>query len=441
MNPDPTPPQEGLRAPMVGEQLTRCNRCGLCLAACPTYLLSVVETDSPRGRNVLLAAMLDEQFPFDRDTVQPFFECLLCGACTEVCPTRVDVNELMIRSREQWYENKVPPLDQQIALDKLLFQPRKLTRVMRVLSFAKRSGAAELARRLGLVRLFSPRLHAALGWVDTLPRRFLRDRLKDMGLKVRRDAAGRYRLWQPEGEALTSGPRVLYFVGCASNFGQPEGAEAAIRVLIRGGCEVVVAPNHCCGFPAYVAGQPDVARRLARLNVSLLSRHTFDVIVSECAECSYFLKRYGEILGEDKEAVRIARAVRDFTQMAADLNLPSVETRARVLYHDPCYLGRGQEIRNEPRRLLTEVLGASIAPWEQADLCCGAGGFQNLLQPRIAEGVLQRKLTGIEETRAGTLVTACPLCTTQLARGLRVAGSKIVVKHIAQVLDEALTGD
>ena len=103
-----TQPQ-GLASTFVGEELVRCNRCGLCLPVCPTYRLSAVETDSARGRNALLEAMRKGQLPLDAESAKPLFECLVCGACTETCPTSVDVNELIVAAREEWHRGKAPP--------------------------------------------------------------------------------------------------------------------------------------------------------------------------------------------------------------------------------------------------------------------------------------------------------------------------------------------
>jgi len=432
---------QGMASAFVGEELVRCNRCGLCLMACPTYRLSAVETDSARGRIALLEAMREGQLPLNAETANPFLECLACGACTETCLTSVDVNELVALVREEWYRIKVPPLDEQFVFNKLLARPRTLAFIMRALSSAKRSGLAEIARRLRLVRLVSPRLDTALGWVDTIPAYFLRDRLKRLGFRKRRHPAGKYWLRTFEVEPIAPGPQVLYFVGCASNFSQPDAAEAAIKVLIRAGCEVMIVSHYCCGFPAYVAGQREAARRLAALNVLALSRYSFDFVVSESAECSHFLKRYGELLDGNEEAERLAGTVRDFTELVAELRLPKGQTEERVTYHDPCHLGRGQGIREQPRHLLTEVAGAELVEMREANSCCGAGGFQSITQPAISQAVLQRKLEAIQETDADIVATACPLCMTQIAQGLRRAGSSIAVKHVAQVLADALEED
>lgn len=430
--------RQGIASALVEEQLVRCNKCGLCLAACPTYRLSGVETDSARGRLALLEAVRSGELALDAKSAEPFFQCLLCGACTETCMTSVDTNELMILAREEYYRKRVPPTDQQFALNHLLPRTRRLTVLMRVLSSAKRSGLAEIARRLGLVRLISPTLHNALGWVDTIPPYPLRDRLRRLGFRKQRHPAGKYWLRPAEVDLLTPGTQVLYFVGCASNFGQPDAAEAAIRVLGQAGCDVSVVHNFCCGFPAYAAGQHQAARHLAALNVLALSRYPFEVIVSECPECSYFLKRYGELLDGDEEAVRIAGAVRDFTELAAELKLPQGSAAGRLAYHDPCYLRRGQGIADQPRALLSDAAGAELVELADGGWCCGAGGFQSLTQPDLSQAVLQRKLAAIEEAHVDIVATACPLCITQISQGLRRAGSSTAVKHVAQVLAESL---
>jgi glycolate oxidase iron-sulfur subunit len=235
------------------------------------------------------------------------------------------------------------------------------------------------------------------------------------------------------------GPRVGYFIGCGTNFQEPRTGEAATRLLARAGCEVVALPNVCCGLPPYSYGDREAARELARKNVEILAAAGTDYVVTECGSCSRFLKRYAELLEDDPAAVEVAAKVRDWTEFMAEQPLPPPVRPwpGVVTYHDPCHLGRGQGIREAPRRLLTEGAGATLVELPEADWCCGGAGSYNLTHPEMSLAILQRKLDNVRSTGAPTVATACPACLIQIGYGLRREGSSVQPRHVAEILAQA----
>lgn len=430
-----------LTEPFISEELIRCNRCGYCMSTCPTYRANRDERYVARGRNELVRKVVEGEMELQDDFHDPLFQCLLCGACTDTCFGRVKTDELMVRAREAWHQQHGEPRVLQIIFDRLLPNPERLTRVMRLLSAGKRWGLSELAHRLGILRWINATLDGAQGLVATMPRLFLRDRLAALGFQ--RESRGEVPVWRraPEEGSPRGAPSVLYFIGCGTNYQLPRQGEAAIKLLGRAGCEVRVVPNVCCGLPPYSYGDRAAARRLALQNLDLLEELSFDLVVTECGSCSGFLKKWPQLLAEDAGLARaqaLAPRVRDFTELLADLRLPAPAGPAglSVTYHDPCHLRRGQGIIEPPRKLLTDVGGFDLRELPEADWCCGGAGSYNLAHPELSLSVLERKLTRVAETGAEVVASACPSCVIQLSYGERRQGGARPVRHVAELLAE-----
>ena len=438
-----TTPPNPLSELLVQSELLHCHRCGYCMATCPTYRALRDERQVARGRNEIVRQVAGGRLKMLPELRDPIFECLLCGACTETCFSNVKTDEIIVRAREAWQEEHGQPAVQRLIFDQLLPYPRRLTSLMRMLSLGKRSGLAELAHRLGILRWINATLEGANGLVGTMPRRFLRDRLYHMGFR-RQTTGGPARWVRPRDAAAPApGPAVLYFIGCGTNFQVPAQGEAAMRVLAAAGCELTVVENVCCGLPPYSYGDRDAARSLAGQNLEVFQALDFDYMLTECGSCSAFIKKWPSLLEQDREQADAARSVaartRDFTQLLPELRLPAGAEAlpGKYTYHDPCHLRRGQGIYSEPRALLTDVARVDLVELKEADWCCGGAGSYNLAHPELSLEILERKMGRIGDTGAGTVVTACPACVIQLSYGARRQPQPLRVRHIAQVLAEA----
>ena len=407
----------------IESELSRCNKCGYCMQSCPVYRTVRREAEVARARNQLLRAATEGQSGVTRDMLQPFFNCLLCGACTTDCFGKVNTKELMVLAREAFHAQHGQPAIQRFIFRSLLPNPEKLKKFVRLASLGKQSGLSKVAQTFGLLRWLNPSLAAADKLVDAMPRTFLRDRLAEMGFVSEGDAL---RL-DPE---HATGPKVLYFIGCGTNFQLPETGEAAIRMLSLAGCQVIVAPNNCCGLPPYSYGDTQAAEMLAQQNVDLLANLDFDVLVSECGSCSGFLKEYAELLPDAKGMVE---KTRDLTELLATLTLPKpMETGGTVTYHDPCHLARQQGIIEQPRKLLVDAGGLKLIEMAEADWCCGGAGSYNITHPEMSQEILARKMSRIAETGAEIVSTACPACLIQIQSGDR----RLIVRHVIELLAE-----
>jgi len=225
----------------------------------------------------------------------------------------------------------------------------------------------------------------------------------------------------------------------------PEVCAATVLVLAQLGYAVQVLPNVCCGLPPYSYGDLEAARVLARRNVDIFQKASVDTIVSDCGSCSSHLKEYAHLLADDPTYAAAARAfsakVQDINEFLA-ANLPSLNglcpIEAVVTYHDPCHLSRYQRITAQPRALLQQIPGLKYRELPEADWCCGAAGTYNVAHYDQSMAVLRRKMGNVVETGATVLATSCPACMLQLRHGVRLQGLKVQVRHVTQLLAEAL---
>ena len=215
---------------------------------------------------------------------------------------------------------------------------------------------------------------------------------------------------------------------------------AAALALAADGCEVVVPRGQgCCGALALHAGREDEARRRASATVAAFAGH--DRVVVTAAGCGSAMKGYGDLLGTE-EARRFAAGVRDVTEVLAELG-PTAERRSlpptRVVYQDACHLNHAQGVAAQPRAILRAIPGVELAEIDDPGMCCGSAGIYNLVQPRAARELGERKAHAILAVEPDVVATANPGCAVQLAAALRRLGrGDVRIAHPAELVAEAV---
>jgi glycolate oxidase iron-sulfur subunit len=397
--------------------LERCIHCGLCLEACPTYQITQLETESPRGRLHLMGAIADGRIDaLSSDaTLLHLDRCLACRACEAVCPSGVPYGRLIEETRAGLAQERgITPIAQ--ALLWSVSRPWVLRTMASLLSIAERTGLRRLARRF-----LPPRLRR----LDALAPPVGRPSYRPVAVRSPRSS-------------------VALLLGCVMRTSYGDVHSATARVLAHLGAEVIDTPGQtCCGALHAHAGDKTEAIRLAKLNIAAFERA--EVILVNAAGCGAHLKSYAHLL-EDRpnwaaRAAALASRVRDVSEylytIVGDETLGALAMR--VTYQDPCHLAHAQGIRAEPRALLSRVRGLELVEMAGADVCCGSAGYYNLAQPEYADRLLEPKIDAILATRPDAVVTGNPGCMLQLAAGLRTRGrADVPVLHIVEILDRAL---
>jgi glycolate oxidase iron-sulfur subunit len=415
-----------------------CVRCGLCLPHCPTYLETLKETSSPRGRIHLMEAVAAGQLGLtDPGFIGQMYQCLDCRACEAVCPSGVQYGKLVEAARTQ-VERATPgsPIKRGIRwfiFRQLFGNMRMFRRLSYLLSLYQRSGLQWLARKLGILRIL--RLYEMESLLPSLPAAFL---VPSGQTYATADTA---RTSPGHEEAPT---KVALFAGCIMSTAFAETDRATIRVLMKAGCTVTVpAQQGCCGALTIHAGDMDEARVMAKRNIDAFENSGAEYIIINAAGCGAALKEYAHLLHDDpvytERAARFSAQVRDISEFLAQrsLPLPARPLNLKVTYQEACHLVHAQRISSAPRALLHAIPGLELREMQEPDVCCGSAGIYNVTQPEMSGRLQKRKIEHILATQADVVVTANPGCFMQLASGLQQAESHMHVMHIVDVLDLA----
>jgi glycolate oxidase iron-sulfur subunit len=417
--------------PPSEELIDECVHCGFCLPTCPTYLLWGEEMDSPRGRIHLMKAGNEGRLGMTETFVRHFDQCLGCMACVTACPSGVQYNKLIEATRSQverrYRRNPADKLFRKVVFT-LFPYPARLRLLAPFLLLYRSLGLQSLANWSGLLDRLPPRLRSMH---DLMPRMTL----KRLRMRVPAHV-------QPKGNARA---RVGLLTGCVQQVFFPQVNAATVRVLAAEGCEVV-APREqaCCGALALHAGYEEHARRVARKLIAVFEREELDYIAVNAAGCGSTMKEYGHLLRDDPEfaerAARFSAKVRDISELLVELGPVAVRQpiRATVAYHDACHLAHAQGIRYEPRSLLQGIPGVELVPVTEAEICCGSAGIYNLVEPRPAGELGERKARHILATGAKVVASGNPGCTLQIETNARRLGANLKVLHPVEILDRSL---
>ena len=408
----------------------RCVHCGLCLSACPTYVETGLEAESPRGRIALMKAVHEGRTGISDRLVSHWEMCLQCRACEAVCPSGVPYGRIMEHTRAQVAEHgqQSPELNRlsRMFLQAALPHNRRLRLAGHLMRAYQRSGLQKLARKSGLLRW----LPGGLGDLET--------QMPVMGARFFGPSNKTYRA---EGERRMT---VGLLSGCVMPLMQGEAMRAAVSVLQRNGCDVVVPPAQgCCGALNLHAGDLELGRRMARRNIDAFLQAGVDVIITASAGCGSAMKEYGDLLQDDPRHVaaanEFAEKTQDITEFLAALPLdpPQAEYPCHVTMQDPCHLAHAQRITAAPRLVLQSIPGLTLTEMAESTLCCGSAGFYSLIQREMSGRLQIRKVNNALATEANIIASANPGCISQLEQGLRNVGSDVSVLHVVQVLDAA----
>ena len=230
--------------------------------------------------------------------------------------------------------------------------------------------------------------------------------------------------WLPEDIALTDQSDTRFFVGCAPYFDvifqdlgvkTLDGVIGALRLLNKAGIAFnLLANERCCGRDLLNQGDQEGFLALAKANLEEFNRHGVKRIITYCPECHDCLKnQYPRALGNiDIEVVNLVELLAPLLK-SKKLALGPLDKK--VTYQDPCTLGRGFRLFEEPRELLTGMAGDKLVEMENSrekSLCCGANpwAYCNTVNRQVQE----QRLEQAQATEAEVLVTACPKCQIHL---------------------------
>ncbi|MEO9953972.1 (Fe-S)-binding protein [Nonlabens sp.] len=241
-------------------------------------------------------------------------------------------------------------------------------------------------------------------------------------------------------------PEVLFWVGCSGSFDDraKKITKAFVKLLNKAGVEFAVlgAEESCSGDPAKRAGNEFLFQMQAMMNIEVLNGYGIKKIVTACPHCFNTLKNEYPELGGTYEVVHHTSFLKD---LIADgkLTIEGGKFKGKkITYHDPCYLGRANEIYEAPRDLI-EKLDAALIEMKRSrrnGLCCGAGGAQMFKEPE--EGNKDINVERTEEavdTGAEIIAAGCPFCNTMITDGVKAVEKEgqVEVMDVAELIASA----
>jgi glycolate oxidase iron-sulfur subunit len=423
-------------------KLDQCIHCGLCLPACPTYSINQLEMDSPRGRIALMRAAADGRIGLDGAFQEHIDLCLGCRACETACPSGVQYGLLLetakaalagttpgaapkgdATSRSSPLASRISQTIQRFGLRELMPHRDRLRLLARGLWLYQRLGLKKIAARV------LPKLPPALTTMEGMAPPV------DLGYL------------DESRPAPAIGPqrgKVAFFTGCVQDAFLAGVNRATVRVLQRNGYEVHFPQGQtCCNAAALHSGDTAQAHDLARQNIDAFLRDEYLAIINNAGGCGAALKGYDHLLADDPVYAERARAfvakVKDISEFLADHlhNPPTGYVQARITYVDSCHLRHGQKISKQPRALLRSIPGIELVELAQPDMCCGSAGIYNLVQPAMANQVLDAKLADVRATDAAIIVAANTGCYMQMVYGVQRGGLNATVLHVVELLERS----
>lgn len=364
-----------------GEAFKSCYQCGLCTGVCPWNMVS-----SLMVRRMMHQAQLG-LVDFEDES---WWTCVTCGACVQRCPRGVEIIDVMRSSRRISAGLGVGYVP----------DPLKLT-MTNISAVGNPMGEGEEKR---------------VDWT------------KDLNIKS----------FTPETE-------LLYFSCCVPAYDTKARrmAQSLVKIFNKTGVDfgIIGSEEKCCGESVRKAGSENLFQNLAESNINTFKKKGVKKVVVTSPHCFHTFKNEYPQLGSDSEVVHytsyLASLIRD-----GKLKF-NKKVEKQVVYHDPCYLGRHNDIYNDPREVLVSIPGLKLLDFPDSrenSLCCGGGGGRIWMETKKGERFSDLKLEQAIDMGVEILATACPYCILNFDDSvLSMDKADIIeIKDISELVLEAL---
>lgn len=221
-------------------------------------------------------------------------------------------------------------------------------------------------------------------------------------------------------------PEILFWVGCAGSFDDraKKITKAFVKILHNAGVDFAVlgAEESCSGDPAKRAGNEFLFQMQAMTNIEVMNAYEVKKIVTTCPHCFNTLKNEYPELGGKYDVIHHTQLLRDLLEDGRMTIAEGTFKGKRITYHDPCYLGRANNVYDAPRELIKK-LDAELVEMKSCKsrgLCCGAGGAQMFKEPENGNKDINIERTEQAlETQPDIIAAGCPFCNTMMSDGVK----------------------
>ena len=388
--------------------LDACTRCGRCQDNCPAYLTGKALSPKKLMQNLKTHFIEKGTFLLQNKGIEnpqnefpaligevvtedEIWDCTTCRACQEACPVYVE------------------------HIDKTIELRRNLVLVKNKVSETTQRALRTLMSR-------------GDPWTGAM---FLRtDWFENLEVKKLSD---------------DSDVDILFWVGCTAALDE-RGMKVVIsmaNILKQAGVNfgILGAAESCCGDPARRVGQELLFQTQAQQNIETMKRYNVKKIVTCCPHCFNTIKNEYPQFGGDFEVVHHTEFIAEL--LAQGKLKPTKATRSTLTYHDPCYLGRYNDIYDAPRRVLKAVPGAMVVEMEHSrakSFCCGGGGGRMWMEETVGTKINERRTEDAIKAGAETVITACPFCLQMFEEGIgrKKVEESMAAMDIVELIEKAL---
>jgi Fe-S oxidoreductase len=241
---------------------------------------------------------------------------------------------------------------------------------------------------------------------------------------------------------------ILYWVGCLGSFDARNQriAQALAQIFTEAGVRfgILGKEESCCGDPARRPGNEYLFQIMAQANIEVLNTYGVKKIVTACPHCFNTIKNEYPQFGGNYEVVHHAEFVENLIKEGRVTLANRVEQA--ITYHDPCYLGRYNDVYDAPRNVLEAIPGVELKEMKRTRnnaLCCGAGGGRMWIEEHTGRRMNQNRMQDALDTGAPTLAAACPFCTSMFEDGIKgkEAGDQIRLMDLAELVSLSMKHD
>lgn len=433
------------------ESMRTCVRCGACRNVCPTLNITGREADGPRGRVLMARSLLEGDIPVNQEIKDQLDRCLLCSACVDACPIDVQVPDIVMLAKERIaaaVETPVqaaPPVQTDIKNKPIR---HALLRTTFLIIFSRiKKGLIRWAIYFGFIKKadFNP-LQGA-GHIKIFPEQM--SQMERITPAILPPSKRKYHQeFTPSAyEEKKAKGRVAFFHGCIMDVMFRETNDNSIKLLSKAGFDVVTPrAQMCCGALHHHSGKKDKTIELAKANILAFEEAAVDYIITNAGGCGAALAEYADLFRNDPDWLERAKTfsakIKDISEIIYEEGeMPAVSGRGeRVTYQPSCHLQYVMKVKDAPAKLVKQIPNSEYVELPEKKYCCGSAGIYNLLQPKLANEILDKKMKKVKETESAVLITANPGCYLQMKLGVYREGmeEEIETKHVVDYLMESI---
>lgn len=260
------------------EEIHRCSKCGLCQAVCPLYDSTGNECTVSRGQFIMLDGVIKKQLKMNKNINKYLDLCLKCGKCSDFCPSEIDIVQILLTAKHEYFKNSLSGKIYSILESKLIF-------------------------------------NTLLNVIEKLTRLFFKKKKSSLHAK-----------------------KAVYFGGCISRL-RPDIANYVTELLNRMDIEVIDIDFNCCGMPFLTTGNLERFQEQAVENIEKLDDIGFDYFITDCASCEWAWKQYSKYMDDESLKERLSKITfKSIYELISEYNLQFISKKYNVVtYHKPCH--------------------------------------------------------------------------------------------------------